>query len=267
MLPDYYAILGVAPNADRDTIRQAYRKQAIAAHPDCGGSHERMVLVNEAWGILSDSVTRARYDEARQQRHTMEVQQAAAADAATARQHAQSYPQNRRDLDSWLAAVSSDFTGAKYDQVNAGLFSWPTASNSVSAHVFLWGSGLLVLVPLLFVIRWPEVLAGQNVFRNIAPVLVASSGGSWLGYWLHRWIGDRMRPPLRRKYRSKLFESEPSPTSGPETPWPNATPVQGELVIHCPHCTQGLKLPRITQVLAVTCPRCRFAFDLPPSMG
>jgi hypothetical protein len=266
MLPNYYAILGVIPTADQETIRQAYRKQAVAAHPDCGGSHERMVLVNEAWTILSDPVAQARYDEARQERHTIAVQQAAAADVRSARQQAQSYPRRRSDLESWLAMVSADFTAAKYDKVEGGFFSWPTASNSVSAQVFVWTGGLLALMPFLLVIPWPEVLAGRNVPRHVMPAILLTSGGSWLGYWLHRWMADRMRPPLRRKYRSKLFESEP-PADAFQSQEPQAAPVPGELVIHCPHCAQGLRLPRLIQPLAVTCPRCRFAFDLPPSMG
>ena len=52
MLDDYYAVLGVAPNADLDTIRQAYRAKASANHPDHGGSHAQMLRINEAWTVL-----------------------------------------------------------------------------------------------------------------------------------------------------------------------------------------------------------------------
>lgn len=53
-LPDYYAILRVAPTADLITIKRAYRRRATECHPDHGGDHREMAKVNEAWFILSD---------------------------------------------------------------------------------------------------------------------------------------------------------------------------------------------------------------------
>ncbi len=66
-MDDYYARLDVAPGANRDTVKAAYLAKAIKCHPDHGGSHCEMQLVNAAWHILSDHNRRVQYDEVRRQ--------------------------------------------------------------------------------------------------------------------------------------------------------------------------------------------------------
>ena len=51
---DYYKVLEVARDADLKTIKKAYRKKAITAHPDKGGSEQKMATVNEAYEVLSN---------------------------------------------------------------------------------------------------------------------------------------------------------------------------------------------------------------------
>jgi len=59
---DYYKVLGVARDADAKTIKRAYRKAAMTAHPDKGGSEAEMANVNEANEVLSNPELRARFD-------------------------------------------------------------------------------------------------------------------------------------------------------------------------------------------------------------
>ncbi|GAA5992689.1 hypothetical protein JCM10908_006880 [Rhodotorula pacifica] len=60
---DYYKILGVARDADAKTIKRAYRKGTLKAHPDKeGGSEEKMAQLNEAYEVLSNPELRARFD-------------------------------------------------------------------------------------------------------------------------------------------------------------------------------------------------------------
>lgn len=63
---DYYEILGVARDADQDTIKKAYRKLAIQFHPDKNpGNKEAEEKFKEAAGayeVLSDPQKRAQYD-------------------------------------------------------------------------------------------------------------------------------------------------------------------------------------------------------------
>jgi curved DNA-binding protein len=63
---DYYAVLGVARDADADEVKKAYRKLARRHHPDVNkdaGAERRMSEVNEAYAVLSDPEKRAAYDQ------------------------------------------------------------------------------------------------------------------------------------------------------------------------------------------------------------
>jgi molecular chaperone DnaJ len=64
MSKDYYKVLGVSRNANRDEIKKAYRKLAHECHPDKnGGDDKKFKEVNEAYQILSDDVKRQQYDK------------------------------------------------------------------------------------------------------------------------------------------------------------------------------------------------------------
>ncbi|KAH9962462.1 hypothetical protein BC827DRAFT_1130306 [Russula dissimulans] len=59
---DYYKVLGISRDVDEKTIKKAYRKAALVAHPDKGGSEAKMAVVNEAYEVLSNPELRQRYD-------------------------------------------------------------------------------------------------------------------------------------------------------------------------------------------------------------
>ena len=62
----YYAILGIDPQADGTAVRTAYKRLAMAYHPDHNPGNkeaeETFKLVNEAYQTLSNSSKRAAYD-------------------------------------------------------------------------------------------------------------------------------------------------------------------------------------------------------------
>jgi len=61
---NYYDLLQVAPTADEETIRRAYRSMASRCHPDNpdSGDVERFLLLQTAFRVLSDPASRAKYD-------------------------------------------------------------------------------------------------------------------------------------------------------------------------------------------------------------
>ncbi|MBY6068839.1 DnaJ domain-containing protein [Leisingera aquaemixtae] len=63
---DYYKILGIAPTAEAEEIKRAYRKLARKYHPDINATAEaeaKFKDVNEAYEVLKDPERRAAYDQ------------------------------------------------------------------------------------------------------------------------------------------------------------------------------------------------------------
>jgi molecular chaperone DnaJ len=66
---DFYAVLGVPPDASADAIKKAYRKLARKHHPDANAgdaaAERRFKEIGEAYAVLSDEEQRQQYDAVR----------------------------------------------------------------------------------------------------------------------------------------------------------------------------------------------------------
>lgn len=62
---NYYAFLGVRPDASSEEVKSAYRQAARETHPDLHGEADRFQQLQAAYAVLRDPVQRMRYDEAR----------------------------------------------------------------------------------------------------------------------------------------------------------------------------------------------------------
>jgi molecular chaperone DnaJ len=69
---DYYALLGVPPAADNETLRAAWRRLAFRWHPDRAGEAATATFqqLSAAYTVLSDPVARAAYDRRRRRTTT-----------------------------------------------------------------------------------------------------------------------------------------------------------------------------------------------------
>ena len=67
--PDYWALLGLDPGSDGDSLKRAFRREARRWHPDLNGNdrqaEERFKLVNEAYAVLSDHDRRVAWERGR----------------------------------------------------------------------------------------------------------------------------------------------------------------------------------------------------------
>src|ERR687883_1248841 len=127
---DYYAALEVAPDADDQAIKQAYRKLARQYHPDVNPgdkqAEERFKEINEAYQALSDPERRRTYDELREQRQRWQ-QRGGQGDFTWGRGQAtpggQTYTSNvsPEDLEDLFGEDSpfSDFFSSIYGQTEA----------------------------------------------------------------------------------------------------------------------------------------------------
>src|SRR5579864_2297021 len=88
---DYYAVLGVKPDATLQEIKRAYRQLARLHHPDLNKAalDDHIKRLNEAYEVLRDPLKRAEFDTQLAQAR----QRATRASAQSTRKQARSEPE------------------------------------------------------------------------------------------------------------------------------------------------------------------------------
>jgi hypothetical protein len=217
---DYYDVLGIAHDATSTEIKAAYRRMAMRYHPDRGGSHEKMLLINEAFQILINPDSRSEYD-----RLAADPTWTKASERMNrARANANNYPRSWADFDALFDRVCADFAKAEWDSSGSGFYKFPTVKNSTSGCLFILIGALLGLLIAAINIR---ILKGPAAFLPIA-------FGAWLGKMAHQVLSKFLKP--------STVHSE-----------------KGVLHISCPKCSARLKVSRVGNS-RVRCPMCTHVF-------
>ena len=277
---DHYAVLAVAPTADLDTIRSAFRAKIMQCHPDRGGSPAQMVQLNAAWYVLSDPEMRRRYDLERLHPNDQAIQVAARADTTRARQAAEDYPKTWSEVEGWFDRITSDFTKAEYDL--SGEF--PNISNSASGPVFITiGAALGALLAVgLGILSWkvgnhpaapylsdayvqaikqpPERGFGswvQSIYLFGILLLFLPPLGAFIAARLHKGIGAAI--PSSRRERIPAARDAGAPNNY-EASAKNQSSTTMTIIV-CERCSQKLRVPTSTSELVVTCGRCGHRFS------
>lgn len=244
---DYYAILGVRSDADLVEIKKAYRKKAHECHPDRGGSHEAIMLVNEAWFVLSDPARRAEYDSVRQS-SSADAGKDWAVTVSAVRSRAQEYPRDWTEFTSWMEAALDDIANARYEGAGerVGLAVFPKILNSRSGQ---WAItiGACIGWALFFGTSAGRGMMkntfDQNQIKGFLALAIPGAFGAWVGYFIH-WLFNQFAV---RSIRAKRLREE-------------------SRVVACPKCGQQLRIPHHDHTLTVTCQACRDKVDVEPSL-
>jgi curved DNA-binding protein CbpA len=83
---DPYQVLQVAPSAEQEVVRAAFRALALKYHPDRDSSARaarRMIELNEAYAMVRDGQARAELDRARRRRYDYQAVPAGHGDVIT----------------------------------------------------------------------------------------------------------------------------------------------------------------------------------------
>jgi len=119
---DYYALLGVEPDADAETITRAFREEAKRSHPDITDdavAAARFSDLTAAYGVLGDDETRRAYDQVRAERREVPPT-ARAAPPVTVRATRKRKPWTaRKSITVLVVGVVVAFLG-----VGAGFLTW-----------------------------------------------------------------------------------------------------------------------------------------------
>jgi hypothetical protein len=141
-MPTLYELLEVSEQATPDELRRAYRRLVLLTHPDRTpdtAAHQRYLVVNEAYEILSQPARRQAYDALLQRQR-----QPVAPPARPTPAHAAPSPRRRPPVRAQQARRARPSSEVDLRPYNRPALLWCRV---------LMGLGLLVLVDYFFLVR------------------------------------------------------------------------------------------------------------------
>lgn len=195
MFKDYYKILGIISDATSEEIKKAYRNQSMRWHPDRNPEMEttaKMQDINEAYNILKDPATKARYDAEYAKFNAARYEQASTMrtepiydikdetlkeDIKEARKAAEDY-------------VREFFDSLKNDSKKATRGAWEGAKGYIIGAIAM---ALIGLIIKMFVSNQPTPTIQKNISSAYSDsVQTAASSGN-------ENVGVKTIPPLEKK--------------------------------------------------------------------
>jgi curved DNA-binding protein CbpA len=184
-LPNYYQVLRVSEFASIEEIKKAYRRESKRCHPDLGGSHDEMILVIEAWEILSDSSKRMEYDQARKSPKNKDAVSRNEVNRRNASKKSQNYPKKWKEFERYMEDLIKDVKNASYGYTYQKTFGiYPKVENSNTGAMFIIVGGILGIILLSPIFASSASTPKMFLMSIIVPAML----GSWLGMLTHQWI-------------------------------------------------------------------------------
>ena len=137
---DYYATMGVEPNADLKTIKTAYRRLARKYHPDVStedDAESKFKELAEAYEVLKDDERRAEYDQIRLHRNDPNFGRQARGDHGGYQQSA-SWHGGGADAQDFSDFFESMFGGRAAGWRRAGTFPLRTRTAGMASAARIW---------------------------------------------------------------------------------------------------------------------------------
>jgi len=187
--PSLYEVIGVPKTATQAEIKRAYLQEAKKCHPDVNPSKdatERFQALAEAYQVLGNADSRARYDAAGASASASDFEQQQRAQQQQ-QQHWQQPPPNQGPADPFrmfqaameemgIEDVKNYFTNLNRDAAVAS--DAARAGNFQPARDFAWNyKGLFagVILPTILVFRFPALVVASFRFLGAAAALVGSA--------------------------------------------------------------------------------------------
>lgn len=182
---DYYRALKISEHASIEEIKQAYKRESKRCHPDLGGSHSEMVLVNEAWEILSNPSKRNDYDQTRKSPQDKAAASRHETNKRNASREAQNYPRQWKNFEKYVDSLIQDIKDTSYTYTYQKLIGvYPTAENSDSGTIFIIAGSVLGIILLS-----PMFISSASTPKFfLISITIPAMIGAWLGMFLHQWI-------------------------------------------------------------------------------
>jgi hypothetical protein len=231
---------------------------ALKYHPDRGGSHEQMILINEAWFILSDPTRRKIYDNSQIYTGDIILQREASVNRENAQKEAQDYPRTWSSFQEWMEEAFKRVEEVKL----APFLLIPNPQKDILGWIFVIAGGSLATY-----LSFQMGFTRSGSFYTLLHFLIFSIG-AWLGWVVYQYLLYQDYNPGEAKTSEKKF-ADKNNSEKTASSFNNKTPdddndKKNKIVIKCEHCKDLIRVPNDRGLIDIRCPHCCGRFRWSP---